>query len=332
MKINQVHKCKNCFKCLKMIKFDNDLFSQINYCILIILFFSCTKDEEKRNLFLKKTNPELYNVTDTSIQSSPKDTIVPITVEELRKTLYRQSNLIKSKFDNPFESATFQKMHDSLFVLKTSCKVAQHKISYEVFIKKPLETPPYFLYFQKDNYLKSIFSIDGYSFNLNELSIKPYEVFGKEYIDSPLTLHEFSNYTTFNFKDVEYIVLYSSKACSGNSCRNSYLLLIEITNSKINIYLIHFNDYFPFEFDNLFIGDINGDQLLDFYYVFEVEHLLKYTVKLYSLANGELVPVKNDQGQDLYVYFSCEKCVALAATDTLSIIETNLFDKKKKMQ
>jgi hypothetical protein len=283
----------------------------ILFCLLICF---CCKSPNKKDL-----SKPVQRKEDKSSGTKVGSKVINLSCVDFLKFLYKDKNLTHYRERSDFSPMSFY-LRDSLHILTSKATIRQHNFVYKIFSKA--SPPPILSYFRKQDYLGAEISVDGKTFSLDKTPIQPSEIYKGATIDFPLTLSERGGYGYFRFQNKEYIVLQAYPPCNGSYCQKNFLLFFEFSSSKINMFLISSFEYHPFLFSNTFFGDKDGDKVLDFFCVFEVEQRSLYEIRAYSFAETDVVPIKKHDGSNVYLRYSCERCSGVM-TDTLTITEAN---------
>lgn len=279
------------------------------FAVIIINLF-CKKRFEKSNSPFPVEN---YR-KEEKIDSTHKKII---SISNFFQNLYKNRNLTKNFNINDFKYKISKKSNGTFF-LQCEGRISGQTFRYAIHSKSNFDEP-LLMNFENKNYLSSTFEIYKKKFNLDSIFIEPYETTSERRLNMPLTIMNIGKNFSFSFANKNYIAIEALPPCNGRYCREHYLLLIENDHTKTELIPIIFNAYYPFTFENIFLGDWNNDGTLDLFCVYYSMDET-FVAKPYSLVNGHLKSIPFSKDEDFYLQYSCERCSG-EMTDSLVILK-----------
>lgn len=237
-------------------------------------------------------------------KSTMADSIQKTTCESFLNQLFGANNLSKLKDMVPRNQV--KKLSDSTYIIDSDFSIKGHNIKYSVFSKKDFGSPLFFDY-RRDDFLFSLIKIDDLLIRIDTFIIEPRTIYNHMKMKKPLTFCNILKGGHFYNNDIEYIVLQGYPPCNGGYCNESYLFLISIKDADINLKVLIFNEYHPFTSENIFIGDIDKNGKLEYFFIYEVRSDYCYNIKKFTIENDSLLPIAFDKTRES-IYYSCELC------------------------
>jgi hypothetical protein len=173
-----------------------------------------------------------------------------------------------------------------------------------------------------NNFLSSEIYIDNKIFKLDTISINPECFIKNRKCDFPLNIAGCSQFYYFYTNQNEYIIINTQPPCNGSYCRNNILILFQIKNGNIKLFLIANNILFPFKAEDLFLGDINKDNKIDFYYFNEMNERYTYKMTVMSLNSNNFDILKDKNNKNYEIIYKCLNCSGME-TDSLLLQKNN---------
>lgn len=200
---------------------------------------------------------------------------------------------------------------DKQYVI-TRGEYSKDKIVIEQFCHLNGETD----YCNWENYYKTTLSIGSISYNLDELEeIKIIK--DSLHKNSMPPIDFFSNHGQIKVnKNIQPILILNGQPfdCNGVNCVDHHLLVI----SQNNIYSIKTFYYYPFNFKNIPILDINNDKKIDYIVINPISQSV-IKVNIVSIINGKIELLRDYNSQPYYVTYN------IGDDNSIFILDANWF-------